>query len=535
MKQVTTQTVTGDNTPPVQIETEGDTTSYTIGFPDKKELKSFNRKFKKLLYNYTFDTLASDTINRYFCLRIIPEKKAVVTDTAKKDVPVDEAVFTETDILQRDIVGETDTLTEEKDSIVPISGGEAVIYSEQKFFGYPFSEFVQVTPFSIETADSSEDSIPPSGLLTAKNLSPTKIQITCMDNLINSSGKKLTAFNVVQAWTNFIKSNPAEGKALFYKVKGVKKFIKGEEAIIQGLSVTNKKNILITLIKPDPHVLERLNSPRLLSMTLGTGQFSLKSKKNNKVILKQNAHYHDNKSFLNQCTIICGNDKKPIISYSLNKYDMIILYTKKDIEYANRSLLKKSYIIPFSTDRYFLSIAPISTEARNYLANVISPQKIQENAVKAEGDLILAIESNEETPTQETKTTQVQKPDDIESIRILYNSDDPVSIRIAERIYSDLSGLGISGELLGLSKLALQNALIDKTYDIAIGWVPDKVITDNSEKLRLATIWFNGENDEIRRIKENREIPLFTIKKYALCKNYMKFYKNRLTGIFRQK
>jgi MarR-like DNA-binding transcriptional regulator SgrR of sgrS sRNA len=291
---------------------------------------------------------------------------------------------------------------------------------------------------------------------------------------------------------------------------------------------------MILLNKPDADALQRLYSPRLLPATLSLGQLFIKNIKKNIITLNQNVHYQGNKSFINQCTIICGNDKKPIISYSLNKYDMITLYAKKDLEYANRSLLKNSNVLPLSTDRYFISLAPKSTELRSYLKKVIIPLEIQKNAVKAEGELISTIESSDQKQTPEKRDPNIKKPSDIESIRILYNSDDPISMSIAEKIFSDLSNSGISSKLVGLTVHKVQNALIDRNYDIAIGWVSDRIITDESEKLRLAAIWFNGENNEAKRISENFEIPLFAIKKYALCKKHIKFYKNRLTGIFRQ-
>jgi hypothetical protein len=408
-----------------------------------------------------------------------------------------------------------------------------VIYSERKFIDYPFSAFIQVIPFKTNTPPSPEDTTQLYPLI-ARQISPTKIKITCTDKLTNSSGNQITAFNVVQAWTNYIKNNPAEGIALFYHVKGIKKFIKGEEAIIQGFSVINQKNIMLLLSKTDSHALQRLYSPRLLPASLNLGQLYIKNIKKNSITLNQNVHYHGNKSFINQCTIICGNDKKPIISYSLNKYDMITLYTKKDIEYANRSLIKNSNVLPFSTDRYFVSLAPKSTELRSCLKKIIIPLEIQKNAVKAEGELLSTIESSDQKQTPEKRDPNIKKPSDIGPIRILYNSDDPISTSIAEKIFSDLSNSGISSKLMGLTVHKVQNSLIDRSYEIAIGWVSDRIVTDESEKLRLAAIWFNGENNEAKRITKNLEIPLFAIKKYALCKKHIKFYKNRLTGLFRQ-
>lgn len=526
-KQVTQQTVLTEEKAPVHFTARGDTTTYIIGFSNKKEKRVFTQDFKTFLENYSFEEIQADTIKQYFNLRIVPEAKDITTVSDRIITTPDKTDFIETDIKIKE---------PEEETIIPTPGGNVTIYTHRKFIDNTLSELMQVIPFSIETEESavSPEDTASSGFLIINQISPVKIQIICIDKLINNSGRHLTAFDIVQAWTEFVKNNPAEGLAVFYYVKGIKKFIKGEEGIIQGFSVANEKTIIITLEKPDSYALQRLNSSKLIPPSLNTGQFYVKKQHGNKFLLKQNALYPYNKSFLDQCTIICGNDKNPIVSYSLNKYDMVILYKKKDLGYARRSLLKNSNLVPFSADRYFISLASKSSELRQYLNKLINPVGIQTNAIKAEGELISAIESDNREEKIEKESPDTQKPYVSKALRILYNSDDPASTSIAEKIFSDLSHSGLTCALHGLTKHNLEIGLIDRDYDIAIGWTSKNILTNKNKQLRLAAIWFNNEYNETKRISESLEIPLFTIQRYALCKKDIKFFRNRLSGIYRE-
>ncbi len=529
-KQITKQTAIPTGKKPTVYYIEGDTTHYFIGFSDKKQKISFQNNLETFLKQYPFDSIYVDTINNYFSISIIPETKRIFVDTSDKRLTKPKKIDTvETEIEAHKKITEEDT-TDSK------YGGSATIYTHRKFIDNTIAELIQVTPFSINSKNvlSQPNDKISSDFLTVKQISPVNIRIMRTDNLINSSGQALTAFDIVQAWTDFIKSNPAEGFFIFYNVKGIRKFIKGEEAIIQGFSIIDENTIQLSLSKPDPSAIQRLHSKKLLPVSLNIGQFYIKSRKGNKIIFTNNKLYPLNKSFLTKCTIICGGDKNPIVSYSLNKYDIATLYKKKDIEYCSKSLLNNSNLIPFSTDRYFISLGSKSINIRQFLKQLIDPVEIQINAVKSKGELIIAIESNEQTDIPIMKSKAVDNPNIQKPICILYNSDDPVSINIAEKIYSDLSHSGISSTLKGLKKASLEIALIDRNYDIAIGWVPDKILTNQNEQLRLATIWFNNELNETKRITNYFEIPLFIVNHYALCKKYIKFYKNQFGGIYRE-
>lgn len=529
-KQVTKQTVTPEEKkPPLYHYTKGDTTQYIMSFPNKKELRSFIRKFNNLIENYSIDTVISDTLNQYFSLRIIPAAKDTARMSRHAMAKIDKIDFVESDIeIMKEIPPE--------DTVTPVRGGSVTLYTDRIFIDNSLSELLAVVPFPVDTAGNIIPGIDTAlnHFLSINQISPVKIKITCTNKLINNTGKSLTAFDIAKAWTGLVKNNPAEGLALFSEVKGIKEFIRGEEGIIRGFSASNEKTIIITLGKSDPYAMQRLNSPNLLPRSLNIGKFFIKKQQGNKILLQQNTHYPFDKPFLDKCTIVRGKDKNPMVSYSLNTYDLIILYKKKDLAYARRSMLKKSNLIPFSTDRYFLSLATGSQKVRNYLAKIIAPAGIHSNAVKAEGEIITQIESIEPTVTIDRSKTNIKNISIKDPLAILYNTNDPVSIIIAEKIFSDLSHTDIPCKLKGLSKSQFETALVDRNYDIAIGWAPDNIVTNKNEKLRLAAIWFNNETDEAKRISDNFEIPLFTINRFALCKKNIKLYKNQLVGIYRE-
>ncbi len=529
MKQVTTQKIIKSSKPPVQITEEGDTTNYIIGFPDNRELKAFKRKLKKLTEEYSFDTLANDTINQYLCLRIIQTKETPIdSDTAITHI--ERADFIESDITIREDTLR-DTTGQYIDSLLPEVGGNATLYTERSFIDPRMSALFVTFPFEKDTTLYPDDSAY-QGLLQVRQLTRTKIEIVCTDRLLNSVGKAINALDLVKAWTELVKINPAEGKALFYYTKGLRPFIRGEEAIIQGFTIVNQQTVHITLEKPDPQAIQRLYSTRLLPLSLNVGAYVKKQKNNQKLALTRNTQRQKPPTFLEQCVITCGGDKNPIVSFSLNKYDMALLYSRKDLDYARRSLTDKANLVPFSREKYFISLATPSQEIRAYLSTLINPEEVLKNAVKAEGTLLQALEENLVEQISTTDPQKKQRPSTIDKIAIVYLETDPISVAIAEKIFSLFTNAGVSVNLSALSTTELEKALVSRSYDCAIGWVPETISTDLTEQLRCAAIWFRGETDETIRLRENLELPLFTIDTYALYKKHLGFFQNTLTGIY---
>ena len=538
VKQSIEKPLLHDKADPILINMSNDTVNYILTFANSEEKDKFTLDFDNFLKKYSYKPVRTDSITQHIKIQFSHESidKTSVSD----QIPFhqEEVVIFESDIQSR-----YEKIPE--DTLAPIPGGKITIYTDRKDINTRLSLFYEIAPGKIYQSEifnplgdnetKKNDDLEKNYLLF-NQISPQRIQIICTQNLIDSRGKIVTAFDIVQSWIELIKNRPAEGLALFKNVKGINKFIRGQEGVIQGFSVNNEKTITISLRQPDPFSIQRLYSSKLLPHTLKVGQLYVESINKNKIILHKNIHYPFNKSFIDECILVFGNDKNPIVSYSLNKYDIVLIYKKRDLNYIRQSIQDNSKLIPFSTDRYFISLGSDSYEMRQSLKGYIDPVKIFENSVRAEGKLIARIETDlidisDSNDSYDTGTRNIQIS---KNIIILYNTDDPISIKIAEKIFSDLSRMNIACKLLGQTKYDFEISLLDRQYDIGIGWVNNDILKNKSESIRLATKWFNDEHDESIRISECYEIPLFTVQKFALCKIDINFYHNSLSSIYRE-
>ncbi|HLV30283.1 MAG TPA: hypothetical protein VKY57_01815, partial [Chitinispirillaceae bacterium] len=90
----------------------------------------------------------------------------------------------------------------------------------------------------------------------------------------------------------------------------------------------------------------------------------------------------------------------------------------------------------------------------------------------------------------------------------------------------------IPSKLVGADISGYEKSIASGNCDIIVGWISQSVISDRSEQLRLAAIWFNDETDEQVRIREYREIPLFELNRYLLVRKNINLYKESITGIY---
>jgi hypothetical protein len=208
----------------------------------------------------------------------------------------------------------------------------------------------------------------------------------------------------------------------------------------------------------------------------------------------------------------------------------VLLWSAPDIEYGRRTLMKNSTCSLVGRDRYFVACALEDPAARALVRSALSGRELLGNSVKAEGAPIIAVESDS-APQPAEAAASAPRPPAGGPVTILFRNDDPVSKIIAERLLATLARAGAQGSLAGGDERRYEEALVSRSYACAVGWAPETVIFDKSEKLRLASIFFNDEPDEEKRLRENREIPLFSIDWYLLAKNKVGLYNGKLSGI----
>lgn len=520
-KQVTKQTVVIQKGHEIVSMEKKDTLGYVISFQDTAERGKFVRSFDRFVKAYPFhrDTLA---FGRYIELSL-PPPEAPKTGPAVSETPA--------------ALPQPAALAGQKTA--PRAGGTVSLYSQREFIDQSFSCLISSYPFAQNICGNETIPAGNPGVLELKAVSDRQIDITLKNDCVTAAGQKLSSFDLVNAWTAFIRKHPAEGCAIFRYVKGLDGFIAGREAIIGGFTVADDKNVSLRFDKPDPSATTRLCTRRLLPASLKLGLYYVKGENQPTLQLLPNPHAGSQKAYLNSCTLRLGKDPNPFLSFSLNRYDAITLFSLKDIEYARQKAMDKSVLIALSDDRYFLSCAIPAKDFRSFARRLIDPRDILINFVKADGAVITMLESESgAAPAAATAPDQgsgrpvlpmaVPLPG---PISVLFRTDDPVSAIIAEKVLADFTRAGLQCVLKGAGAEAYEASLVRRDFGIAVGWVAKTVLTDPSERLRLATMWFTDVADERNRIDDQKEIPLFSVKQFLLCKKRIMFDGDAIEGI----
>jgi hypothetical protein len=498
---------------PVNI-IHGDTLEFRISFADSGERGRFSDAFGRFVAEQHFSAERYDSAGVLTVLRILP------TQTGGGPVPgYQETTAAGTTAGTAPSGG---AAAGSEDSMPPAMGGPLRLYFPRGSIDYPVASLVDADPFG------REDSI--NGYFTVASSSPAEVTLHLAQKTVNAAGKTLNALDIIELWTRWIRERPAEGYSLFRSCDGIMKYLRGEEAIVLGFSAMDKNSLHLKFSHPDPQALERLRSPRVLPAAFKLGGYALSAVRGSDHLLTPNPSAAG-RSFINKLTVRCGGDANPLLSFSLGRYDGVLLWSAPDIEYGRRTLMKNSTCSLVGRDRYFVACALEDPAARAFVRSALSGRELLSNYVKAEGAPISAVESDSVPEPAEASVPSAPRPPAGGPVTILFRNDDPVSKIIAERLLAALARAGAQGSLAGADERRYEEALVSRSYACAVGWAPEAVVFDKSEKLRLAAIFFGDEPDEGKRLREHREIPLFSTDWYLLAKNKVGLYKGKLSGI----
>ena len=515
--------------PPKISLIKGDTLSYIVDFTNKAERDQFTLSLNEFLKNYPFATIREDSTGHLVKISILPVKSeektdSIITNERSRFVGniIEKAAGNTGNPENRDT---TVNFTDTEDTL-PVSGGLARIYMSRADIDQPFTSLVELFPLKQNKDDTN-------GVLIVADSSQRKIVLKIASRVTNGNGLVISALDIIDTWSKFIKAHPGEGYALFRHVDGIIDFINGKEAIVRGFGVTDERTVQIRLAEPDSFAIERMRTGRLLGMLFRTGPYYFNEQKDNTLILLNNPH-SGSRPFLDKVMLGTGDDPNPIISFSINKYDAVTVCSKSDLDYARKNLIKIGALSELPSERYFLSVKLPDQAARDAFSALINPQDLLDNYAKAEGSTIAAV-TFDNPELQNAKQTLQQKALFINGqFKILFRKDDPVSKSVAEKVLADLTRKNISCVLLGSDIYNYEKTLVSGDYGCAVGWAPQTVFNDKSEQLRFFTLWFSDITDEQQVLNNKSEIPLFNVKRYILMKPYLHFYKNSLKGIYRK-
>lgn len=509
------------------VNTAADTLLYTIDFADGLERDKFVKKFKEFINNYPFTNVQSTGYNSVI-IRIQPSSGSL-SDSVHPGTFTDGTSFTNDPFMMSNGNQGTDITISGKDTVytqftpdtdVPVNGGTLRLYTQRSFFDDYLIALVSTFPFDRNGS---------SGILAVTEQTARKLTIKINGRITNGKGKVLSALDIIDSWTSFVKMQPAEGFALFRQVEGMREFIDGREAVIRGLIATDQYTIQLRLLQPDPDIVDRLSTSRLLGAALKTGMYFEDSQGDDKVYIS-NKSSGKGSGYLDKLIVRQGGDVNPVLSFSLKKYDAIELNMINDLSYARTNLSKNSKLEIFGHDRYFISFNVKEQKARHYLSSLVNTQEILKNFVKAEGECIAAIENAGAGAMQ--IPPGAMHPGLIQPVKVLFRKDDPISKIIAEKLIADFAKGNIPCNLSACSMQEYEKALVTRNFGCAVGWVPDEILSERSEKIRLATMWFTDILDEKVRMDSFMELPLFSINRYLLLRTNIGMPSNKIQNLF---
>jgi hypothetical protein len=513
---------------PVRI-TRGDTVNYQIGFVDSRERERFIYGFERFLKEQSFQTERYDSAGTFTSFKVLPASSQAAETAPAANKNGAEAGRTEGKPAQKDTAKGTVAVAAPgatSDSAKPRFTGSLRIYVPRGSIGCPFSALVDAYPLCEKTGN---DSI--GGYLAVDNVAPNAITLKVSGKVVNGAGQAVSALDFINQWTSFIREHPAEGLALFRWCDGITEFIRGREALIRGLQAIDDKTIRIKLSAPDPFALDRLRTPRALPAGFKLGAYYVKISRETENALSSHRSAAGIKPFLNECLIRTGGDNNALVSYSLGRYDAILLSGSADLDYARRNLLKDGTCACVTRDRYFIANNIGDSATRAYVQSLVSGADLLKNAVKAEGNPIQRIETDS-VDREAFSAPAGARPALTDPVRIVFRKDDAISKIIAEKLLAALTRAGLPGDVAAADEKTYESALVTHNYNCIVGWAPESVLTDTSERLRLATLYFNDEAGEEARISSSREVPLFSIDWYLLAKSKVGLYQGKVSGIY---
>jgi len=421
-------------------------------------------------------------------------------------------------------------LTEEEitpKELEPVFGGRLRMYVDRGFLDETVSQLVWLSPFS--------ESIGEKALFAVTDSTNRRIELKLTDRFVRGNGQRVTALDFVEHWSQLLKAHPAQGLALFRNIQGAQAYIDGKDPLMRGFRAHDEQTIRMRTDKADPQIFARLNSPKLIPGSLMLGPYYPAAVKEKEVKILPNKHTVSAPVFLQEWDISLGGDSDIMQSFSLGMYEAMIIWSQPDLERVRTQLGDKVTLSKLSSDRYFLSCAIENEQIRRIIRSRVNAADLLKNSVKAEGEEIYSVTVLNENTQKPAPIAAVASIALITPVRIAYRIDDPVSKIIAERLSEDLNANGLQTELHGGNALEYETMLLKKEYDCAVGWVPQTVVDNVTEQLHLATMWFSDDTDSQARIRDSREIPLFSVDSYLLLRDDVRLHGGKLTGIWTER
>jgi len=437
-------------------------------------------------------------------------------------------------IVDPDTVADPDIITDPTavlDPSKPAAGGKARIYLQRGFMDDAITELLRANPFGSDDGQNKR-------IFKVTDSTHRRMEFKLAGETRRANGRRATALDFVEIWSRFIASRPAQGLATFRHVQGIEEFISGKNPLVNGFNAADENTVRIRFGSPDPLAFHRMNTSKLIGGPFLLGPYYTGGTKGAETKLLPNKNTQSDIAYLEEIIVETGGSPDPMLKSFFNgEYSAIVLHGFQDLsELVARESENRAAIHKLPSDRYFLACRPaVDEQARRFVRNNVNGTDMLKTALGAvmediEGEAISGVSTNTvtaEIPKGEVYAPKLQKP-----FKIIYREDDPISTAVAKKVSADLNSAGMTAEAVGNSAENYEKALVRGQYDCAVGWVTEAVLESQTEQLHLATMWFNDEMNPQVRLREFREIPLFSVNNYLLLRDNIKLSGDRLSGMW---
>lgn len=344
--------------------------------------------------------------------------------------------------------------------------------------------------------------------------------------LLKTKGTDLDAFFTSTALSEYAGAHPARLQAIMGPLKGLKNFIEGYESVVQGINPGSTQELELSYPRRAPHLeqqslqlLHHLGFPYRGVEKASTPTQSLLS------YIGDTAQPHFEKILVEH-----SSDRDPLIELSTGKGDGILLYQQENIALVKRRF---SSLELFEVDRraYFIGMNKISDDFRGALTKTLSPVSIALGVTTPTTPISSLQTGLLDTVSREESEKSYEMPTEV---KLLLDPTDAIALETARNITTLLRKAGIKVTRMATSYEEYQYALVAKEYDIVIGAVSHKLAQTELGQLYIARYWFRSLKNEEMRLRENYEIPLFTVPVYLALKDGIKVPEENLRAIYKK-
>lgn len=430
---------------------------------------------------------------------------------------------------------EVDTNKEIKISYIPTSGINL----------QDTTDYVIVTDTS-ETTDSSDvETVAFDSAATISILSPlpyhyspfkTLAVDTSISNIkVNRQGNITTlslrpasmgnsnSIDIIEFWTRFLTTYPAAGKAILGELNGLSEAANGSAKSIKGLSPSSMNAISLATSFNNKEITpaDVLLLPAMSSKYVETGtpdntsyEFSLS----------------DAKPYAKKVSVNYSESVDPVISYSMKKSDAVVLYKKSNMADIKRRSSADA-IEKIDQMNLFLAVnSNLAEDLREQISSKATPIKLMQK-LDVQGEVISRITKKDESIPYNFGGN-VFAPSE-SKLKLIYPTNNPIAAEVAAALSYHLNQSGIGVELINTPG-QYENALFSNSYDIALGAINESELQIKSIEDYIANYWFNGEKNEVSRITNFIEIPLFSVSIFLAMQDGVKIYKQNVKQIYKE-